>query len=113
MNWGDFKATEKELGLDTVETPGFFDDVTFESVTDTAGSWLDSLGKTFVKYKDLENTIKNPDTKSNTKADVTQREYENITQKTTATPGGFELNSKHLMYGGAALLAFLVLKGGN
>lgn len=84
----------------------------FDSVTSTANSWLDSLGNTFVKYTDLKTQYEKAKIIND---EATQREYENITQKTNQSLGNtISSNQNLIIYGGVALVgAFLIFGKGK
>lgn len=111
MNFGDFKELEKDMNLDGVTVPNdsnFFDDFSFNDMTDTANEWLGNLGKTYLNVKSLETAIKNGGTAQN---EQLQRSYEQTMQGEPSTASSFKLEQKHFIYGGIAIAAFMILKG--
>jgi len=115
MNFGDFKEDERNMNLDGVTVPesnSWFDDFSFNEATETAGSWIDSLGNTFLKVKQLENAVKGGNQTPSDQNEQLQRSYEQTMQgQPSSSAGGFQFQQKHLIYAGIGLAAFMVIKG--
>ncbi len=76
MSTWDFYTNNSTI---PVETGNSFE---FEDIINTTNSWLDSLGNTFLKYREIKtayNQAKQPKNKA--------REYENIQQKVLNSSG--------------------------
>lgn len=105
MSFGDFKALEKDLGLDTVSQPFNFD---INGALESVNSILNNTGSVIGTYKNLEKQLNNEDSAAK---DAARKNYTDITQNVSSTTGQTMDKSKMFIYGGIALAAIIVLRG--
>lgn len=86
---------------------------TLNNVTNSADSWLDSVGGTVLKFTEMNQQYKNIKNGGSAAKEETERSFERATQEEALSSPIPNISKNTLIYGGVALVAAYLIFGGD